>query len=156
MPPTPPTDEAGWQRWFAVELFNHTWGFLDKKDDLTEEEKDEMLAAAMASRFHWGKVGEPRNHAIGDWQISRVYAQRGNGPEAVRYGQKSLNACVEHALGPFFTGYAHEAIARGRKLEGDQAEYDKHLQLAHNLAEKIDKDEDRQMLLDDLRYIEGM
>lgn len=151
-----PNDEAGWQRWFAVELFNHTWSLLGKKDALTQEEKDEMLAAAMASRFHWGKVGEPKNHAIGDWQISRVYAEHGNGAEAVRFGQKSLNACVTHSLGPFFTGYGHEAIARGRKLEGDEVEYEKQMKLAHQNAEQVEEETDRKMLVDDLRYIETM
>lgn len=85
-----PTDEAGWHRWFAAGFFNQAWTHLDSKEPLTQEQKDEMLAAALASRLHWSGIGTPMNFAIGDWQVARVYAVLGNAHEAIRYGKKSL------------------------------------------------------------------
>ena len=150
-----PTDEPGWHRWFAVDLFNHTWSFLDSKDELTQEQKDEMLASALASRLHWGKVGTPMNFAIGDWQVARVYAVLGDSQQAVRYGEKSLALSNENDLGPFCVGYAHEAIARGKKLAGDAAACTEHVKLASACVEQIDDGHDRKLLADDLETLKA-
>ena len=40
----------------AAEYFNLTWDLLEKTDR-AQEDNDEMIHAAHASRFHWGKVG---------------------------------------------------------------------------------------------------
>ena len=56
MPEEKPNPEKEAHRKLAVDLFNYTWKFLDK-ENRTVEEDDEMLHAAHASRFHWGKAG---------------------------------------------------------------------------------------------------
>jgi len=150
-----PTDELGWHRWFAVDYFNHTWTFLDSKEELTQEQKDAMLASALASRLHWGKVGTPMNFAIGDWQIARVYATLGDAAQAIHYGERSLALSNEHDLGPFCVGYANEAIARGKKLADDQTSCDEHIQLASACIKQIDDEHDRKLLADDLKNLKA-
>ena len=66
------TDDEKLHKQFAVDLFNATWDLLEKPAR-TKEEDDEMIHSAHASRYHWGKVGEPVNLARGEWQVARVY-----------------------------------------------------------------------------------
>ena len=37
---------------------------------------------------------------------------RGHADAAARFGTRALRLAEEHDLGPFYTGYAHEALAR--------------------------------------------
>ena len=80
---------AVWHRTFAPRAYNHTWTFLDK-DGLSREEEVQMLTSTFAQRFHWYEVGEPRNWAIADWQVSRVAAVLGYADLARRFGEHSL------------------------------------------------------------------
>jgi hypothetical protein len=150
-----PTDEPGWHRWFAAGFFNQAWAHLDAKHALTQDEKDEMLAAALASRLHWSGIGTPMNFAIGDWQVSRVYAVLGDTDQAIRYGTKSLALSEENDLGPFCVGYAHEAIARGKKLSGDPAACADHIKLARAVLPSIHDEHDRKLLANDLNDLEA-
>jgi hypothetical protein len=57
-----------------------------------------MLLLVHASRFHWSFVGKPLNFAIGDWQISRVYAAIGEPSLALRFAKYALKICKENNL----------------------------------------------------------
>lgn len=91
-----------------------------------------MIHAAHASRRHWGEVGEPKNWAIGEWQISRVYATLNRPEPALHHARRSLDICTEHNLDDFVLAYAHEAIARASALAGDTPARDLHLTHARN------------------------
>lgn len=45
---------------------------------------------ARASRFHWDAVGTGRERAIGEWQVSRVYASLGREP-AVHHARRAVD-----------------------------------------------------------------
>ena len=72
----------------AIDAFNKTWSLIDKKDK-TQEEIDEMIHMAHASRYHWGKIGQPIHFERGEWQISRVYSLIGQ-PEAALYHPRTF------------------------------------------------------------------
>jgi hypothetical protein len=55
--------EREFHRKMAVRCFNETWDYLEKKKR-TEQDDQEMLQLAHASRHHWGLVGTPRNKAV--------------------------------------------------------------------------------------------
>lgn len=148
-----PDELRQWHRWFASDLFNRTWELIDKPDR-TPAEDDEMIAAAMGSRYHWGTVGQPINFATGDWQISRVYAVLGQGENALHFGQRCLALCKEHNLGAFDLAYAYEAIARAHALLDNPDDRDHHITLARATGQDIDDDEDRELLMSDLDQIE--
>ena len=66
-------DLQEFHREMANKCFNEAWDYLDKKDRDANDEQ-QMLHLAHAARFHQSFVGNDRNFAISDWQISRVYA----------------------------------------------------------------------------------
>lgn len=149
-PPQPtPDDLATWQLALAPRAFNHTWDLLDA-ESLTREQEEEMLSASFAQRYHWYQVGEPRNWAIADWQVSRVAAVLGYADLAARFGERSLEIATEHHLDPFVAGFAHEAIARAAAEVDDIETFTEHLELAKSLLAEISDPEERETLEADL------
>lgn len=85
---------------FAVNLFNHTWDLLEKKDR-TEDEIDEMIHSAHASRYHWGQIGTPINFERGEWQISRVYSVLNKAEPALYHAKRCLDICEKNSIADF-------------------------------------------------------
>jgi hypothetical protein len=146
-----PTNEdvARWHRTFAPRAFNETWTLLDLEERDRPQEED-MIALALAQRYHWYQVGTPRNQAISDWQVSRVFAVLGYAELAQRFGERSLALAKDHDLGPFVAGFAHEAIARAAASVDDLATFEEHLAFARSELEKIEDEEERGALQSDL------
>lgn len=144
-----PEDIASWHRTFAPRAFNETWEFLDASE-LSREEQEAMLAATFAQRYHWYHVGDERNRAIADWQVSRVAVVLGYADLARRFGERSLEIVVEYDLDPFVEGFAHEAIARAAAEVDDVETFTEHLELAKAALAAVEDDEDREILAADL------
>ena len=146
-----PTEEetASWHRTMASRAFNRTWELLDR-NELTRVEQEQMLAVTFAQRHHWYQVGTARNHAIADWQVSRVAAVLGYADLARRFGEISLETAIENDLDPFVIGFAHEAIARAAADVDDVETFTEHLEAARALLADIEDDEDRELLAADL------
>lgn len=144
-----PGDVASWHRTFAPRAFNETWDFLDA-DELSREQEEDMLAATFAQRYHWYHVGDERNRAIADWQVSRVSVVLGYADLARRFGERSLEIAIEYELDPFVQGFAHEAIARAAAEVDDVETFTEHLELAKAALSAVEDDEDREILAADL------
>lgn len=142
-------DLAHWHRTFAPVAFNRTWELLDR-GELSRDERDEMLSSAFAQRYHWYEVGDARNRAIADWQVSRVAAVLGHADLARRFGFRSLETAQAHSLGPFVEGFAHEAIARAAAVVDDIETFTEHLSQAKALVGAIEDPGERQTLDSDL------
>lgn len=142
-------DIASWQRTLAPRAFNRTWELLDASE-LTREQEEEMLAATFTQRHLWYQVGDARNHAIADWQISRVAAVLGYADLARRFGERSLEVGIENGLDAFVIGFAHEAIARAAADVDDVETFNEHLGLARAALAEIEDEEDRDLLASDL------
>lgn len=142
-------DIAGWQRTLAPKAFNRTWELLDEPA-LSREQEEEMLAATFTQRHLWYQVGDARNHAIADWQVSRVAAVLGYADLARRFGERSLEVAVENGLDAFVVGFAHEAIARAAADVDDVETFNEHLELARASLADIEDEEDRDLLAADL------
>jgi tetratricopeptide (TPR) repeat protein len=145
--------ERAWHRRFAVECFNVTWALLEK-EDRTPGEAEEMIHAAHAARFHWGKIGMAVNFARGEWQIARVYATLGRGEPALHHAQRCLATCEEHHIGDFDLAYAYESLARAYAIKGRPLEATRYLQLAGEAGEEIVNRADRDALLGDLQEVQ--
>lgn len=137
------------ERQLAVDLFNHVWTLLEQPVR-TEAEDDEMIHAAHASRFHWGKVGAPVNLARGEWQVSRVYATLGRAEPALHHARRCLELCEGAELEDFDLPYAYEALARAHAVAGNERERDRYRELAQAGGEQIADADDREHFLDDL------
>ena len=145
-------EQARWHRKMAAELFNRVWTLL-LKTKRTPDEVDEMINAAHASRYHWSKVGKPKHFAIGEWQISRVYAVLRRPEPALWHAKRALEVCRKHGVGDFPLAFAHEALARAYAVAGRANDMKKHVRLAREAALAIKEPEDRELLLRDLASI---
>lgn len=141
---------------FSTVCFNHVWDLLEMSS-LTAEQTETMIDAAHASRYHWRMRddGTPRNIAVSSWQLSRVYAAAGRADEALRYGQQSLEACIEHDLAPFYRGYAYEALARASILVPDRDAARRYAADARQALAAVEDAEERSMLGKDVSEIEA-
>lgn len=133
----------------AVSLFNRTWELLDQKSR-SDAENAEMLTAAFASLHHWRQVGDAKNFAVSDWQVSRVAAVLGYPDLAEDYGRRSLEVASRADLGPFYVGYAHEALARAARLAGNRRDVIEHLGKANDMLGLITDPDERDLLGNDL------
>ncbi len=143
------TSDNDCHRKMAAALFNRTWELLDAADRSAEDQL-EMLSAAYGSRYHWRQIGEPKNFSVSDWQVARVLAVAGEAGRAAEHAAESLRLAQEHDLGPFYAGYAHEALARAAAVAGDVAARDEHLAAARAHLAEIDDEDSAAMLQADL------
>lgn len=133
-------------------MFNRVWRLLEAKRR-TLAEDDEMIHAAHASRYHWGVVGKPVQIAIGEWQVSHVYAVLGHPESATYHAQRALAVCRENRIGDFPLAFAFEAAARAAAVAGRPRDRDGFIRKAQAAAQRIDAAEDRALLLSDLKSI---
>jgi len=138
--------EREFHRKTAAMAFNRTWSYLDKKNRSPADDA-QMLHLAHTSRYHWGLVGTPRNRAVGDWQISRVYASLGQPELALRYARLSLSTCKKNGLAESVPA-AYEAIARAYATAKDTVRAEDYLAKARQLLDKLPLEkEDRRIFL---------
>jgi len=135
----------------AADLFNRAWDLLEA--ERSPEQDRELLATALASWLHWRRVGTPTNRSVADWQVARVYAVLGDPLQAEAHARASLQTAEEHALGPFYVGYACEALARAAAVAGNDGERDRWLDRARQEAAAVPEAEERSLLEADLKTI---
>jgi hypothetical protein len=137
-------------REMAARFFNEVWALLDRpyrdaEDDLR------MIHLAHASRAHWQTAGGPREWAIGEWQIARVYAVIGRGEPALYHATIGMAMTSDGALGLFLEGCAHEVMARACQAAGRTLEAARHHTAATEIAARLTDPEERELLELDLR-----
>lgn len=156
---TTPADmlDADAHRRLGKELFNHTWMLLELADR-TNEQVDEMIAAAHASAWHWSKAGGTlANAARSQWQIARVYSTLGRGEPALTHARRCLDlAEAAEAAGvadDWDVPSALEGLARAQSVAGDRAAAAATLARGVQAASAIADPEDRQLIEQDLASI---
>jgi DNA-binding transcriptional MerR regulator len=137
------------QRKAAADLFNYTWTLLEKPDR-TEREADLMIHATHASRFMWEEIGEPVNHARGEWQIARVYSVLDRPEPALFHARRCLQIVEEHGIGDFDLACAYEALARAHAVAGEREAARRHELQGREAARRIEDPDDRELVLADL------
>lgn len=138
----------------AKDLFNLVWRYLEK-DKRTPEDIDLMINAAHSSRYHWGEVGAAANIAIGEWQISHVYAVLNRPEPALYHGQRALDVCKKHDLKDFPLAYAYEALARAHALAGNKDEANRCIALGKASGQRIKDSMERELFLKDISSVPG-
>ncbi len=93
------------------------------------------------------------NHAVAEWQVSRVYAVLDDAAAAEAHARTGLEIAEGAALGPFYLGYAFESLARAAAVAGDTAGRDAWLERARAAAEQVVDAEERALLVADLETI---
>lgn len=136
-------------RRLGIDLFNHTWTFLEKPER-TAAEDDAMIHAAHASRYHWSQATqEPKHQARGEWQLARVYTVAGRPEPAIYHARKCLEWCERGRVEDWDIAFAHEALARAHKLAGNAADAERHKRLAREAGDAIADAGDREHFDDD-------
>lgn len=137
------------ERALAVVLFDHTWELLERRSR-TPEETDELVHAAHASRYHWGRVGTAANRARGEWLCARVYATLGRAEPALHHARRCLELVEAGAAGAGQEGFedwdlasARQALAHAHLAAGEQAEASRWATLARRALAEVEDGEDR-------------
>ena len=145
----PKTDRS-----FAARFFNDTWGYLDKTSR-TEDETDAMIHCCHASFHHWSRLADATrtNIAVGYWQLARVYAVAGKGPEAQKYARLCLKSAGAPNAEQWVMGSAHEAMARAAAVRGDRSAREEHIAAARVVAENVKDEETRATLMGDIESV---
>jgi hypothetical protein len=148
-------NEREFHRKTAVACFNRTWDYLDMKHRDSKDE-EEMLHLAHTSRYHWGIVGAPRQLAVGDWQLGRVYAALGEAELSLQYSLSSLRTCERQNLTDLIPS-AMEGVARAYAAAGDGRNATKLLKMAREKLDKLSLDaEDRKIFQSQIRDTERL
>ena len=151
MPGTPlPVLDAETERKLAAGLYNEVWRLMEI-ESRTAEQTDELIHAAHASRYHWGRVGKRVNMARGEWLCSRVYAVVGRAEPSLWHAHR----CHELLDGAqdaedWDIAAAYEALARASALAGDDAASKDWLAKGLEAAAAIADPEDRAPIEADL------
>jgi hypothetical protein len=141
-------------RHFSARCFNQAWDLLDKAER-TPDEDEEMIRLSMASLWHWTEREDctATSLSVGCWQLSRIYAMLKQADNARRYGALCVQASQGEDVGPFYLGYAYEALARAESVAGNRQKSDEYLGRARELATEVADPDWRQPLLADLDTI---
>ena len=152
MPNAPDFDLQAAHRYFSAHCFNTAWELIEKPHR-TPEEDQIMIRLNQASMWHWTQREDctDRNLSIGYWQASRIYAVLGEAENAQKYAQLSLDRSSPEE--PFYRGYAYEALARAAAAGGNRKQVKEYGAEARRLAELVQDEEERRILLDDLGTI---
>jgi hypothetical protein len=142
-------------RKIARECFNETWNYLDKTER-NDEDKRQMLNLAHASRFHWSFVGTAENLAVGDWQVSRVYAALNQPSLAIHFAKSALEICQKNSLSEILVT-AYEGMARAHATAKDTESARDYIKKARQqLGVSNADEEDRKIYLDQIRETEEL
>ena len=103
-----------------------------------------MLLEAHTSRYHWGHIGNAHNFAVGDWQISRVYAALKQPALALLFARSSLDICEKNGLKDLLLS-AYEGMSRAYATADDTGEARRYLEMSRKQLELINDEEDRKI-----------
>ena len=149
------SEEREFHRRVAKDCFNRAWDLLDDKKRSKEDDL-QMLYLSHTSRYHWGLVGTPRNRAVGEWQISRIYCEVGQPQIALEFAKSCLATCKTNDLRDILHT-ADEAIARAYATAKDYASARRYLKVARRQLDLLVLDrDDRAIFLDQIGETEGL
>ncbi len=131
-------------RKMAVETNNGVWPFLDKANP-TQEDLEEALHMAHASRYHWSKVGQPINIARAEYVISRVYSAMKRAEPAIYHAKRCLEMTEQAGVKDFDIAFAYEVMTRARALAGRKADCKKLRALAQKAIDDVKEPEDKKI-----------
>lgn len=131
-----PKAEREFHRKVAARCFNRTWEYLEMEGRSADDDRD-MLLLAHASRYHWGLVGTAANRAVGDWQLSRVYAALDEADLALLFARSSLSTSEENGIVEVIPS-AYEGVARAFAAAKDSKRAEKYLAKARKKLRGLD------------------
>ena len=116
----PAFDVARAHRWFAIELNNEAWKWLEA-GNYTSPQAEPMVHAAHASCHHWSHAGSALNVLRGEGLVANVHAAIGDGPGALRHARRCEQLLRENstACADWDIAFAYDGLARAYAAQGD-------------------------------------
>ena len=139
----------GDDRYWAATLFNRVWTLLDRAER-TGAEDVEMIHLVHASRAHWQAAGGPREWAIGEWQVARVYCAVGRAEPALFHARLAADLAADGGLGAFLAASTQEGLARALRLAGEAEDAARVEAAARSWLDRIEDAEERAVVEADL------
>jgi DNA-binding transcriptional MerR regulator len=137
------------RRSLASGLFNRVWELLEQPDRTTADD-EELVHAAHASRWFWIAEGTPKELAIGDWQIARVYSTLGRGEPAVHHARVCLGYAQQVPEQTWLLASAYEGLSRAYAVSGDRAAAQEWKDKALAQLELVEDHDDRDIVARDI------
>lgn len=110
-----------WHRQFAAECNNRAWELAVQAR--TSSEDREMLDAAHASAWHWGKVGGELNVMRAVMLLAEVHAVLGNGAIALSLAEKMRDYFLSCGSPDWEIAFAHTIHAHAAHAAGRFEQY---------------------------------
>jgi len=148
-------DSEEFHRETAKKCFNEAWDYLEMKNRTPNDDRN-MIRLAHTAAYHRSFVGTERNFAVGDWQVSRVYAALNEPRLALSFAKSALERMEKNALSDILcTGY--EAVARAHAVAKEaQIAKDYIKRAREQLAKANMDDEDRKIYSDQIDETERL
>ena len=146
--------ELEFHRKVAKECFNKTWDYLEKKNRTPDDDR-QMLILAHTSRYHWELVGNARNLAVGEWQISRVYAALKQAEPSLLFAKSSLELVINNNLSELLPS-AYEGMARAYAVAQQPQLARDYIVKAHKELESIRDEEDKKVYAGQINETESL
>jgi hypothetical protein len=90
-----PMDQAGAQRWFAVEFNNEAWNLIEAPHR-SPEQVERLLHLAHAACLHWSSVDDSLNRQRALDLLAHAYTTAGRGAQAVEYAEQAWQLGERH------------------------------------------------------------
>ena len=145
-------ERAEWHRRFAVETFNATWDLIDNQSR-TPDDNLEMLLAALASRWHWGRIGGPEQIATGDWQVAHVASLLGFADLALTVASRHFAIAEEERWSGWRLASAYEGLARAAATAGDFEARRRYVAMAEAALDSEPDEEERIIIAEQLATV---
>jgi hypothetical protein len=146
--------EVGFHRKIAKQCFNETWDLLEKKNRTPEDDRH-MLLLAHTSRYHWGVVGNASNLAVGEWQVSRVYADLKEPGPSLIFAKSALDLCLKNKLSGLLPS-AYEGMARAYATAHENQQARDYIAKARKELESIKDKEDKAIFTEQINATEAL
>jgi tetratricopeptide (TPR) repeat protein len=136
----------------AVETNNAIWPVLDKENP-SEEELEDALDMAHASRYHWNEVGKPINLARADYMISRVASAMGRAESALHHAKRCLEITKDTGVGDWDLAFAYEAMTRAYAVGKNREKFNECMEHTRKAISEIDNKQDKEIVQGELDKI---
>ncbi len=137
-------EAAVWHRRFASASNNRAWELSEQSRDAAEDQ--EMLAAAHASAWHWGKLGIELNCMRATMLLAEVHALLGFGPSALAYAEKMRSFFLGAKPPDWELAFVHAIHAHAAAAAGDSEKHRASYALAAAALEAVSNEKERAMV----------
>jgi hypothetical protein len=137
-------DVTAWHRRFAAAANNRAWELSERPRDPAEDR--EMLDAAHASAWHWGRVGVELNRMRATMLLAEVHSLLGMGRSALAHAEQMRTYFLGFQAPAWEVAFVHVVHAHAAWAAGDIEKHRASYALAASAIEAISNEQERKPL----------